>query len=31
MDIEPQKITTVKHPTRVKTGAKLVPYNKNKN
>ena len=30
MDLEPEKITTVKHPTRVKTEAKLVQYNKNK-
>ena len=30
MDLEPDKITTVKHPARVKTGEKLVQYNKNK-
>ena len=30
MDLEPEKITTVKHPARVKTGTKLVQYNKNK-
>ena len=30
MDLEPEKITTVKHLARVKTGAKLVQYKNNK-
>ena len=30
MNLEPGKITTVKHPARVKTGAKLAQYNENK-
>ena len=30
MDLEAEKITTVTHPARVKTGAKVVQYNKNK-
>ena len=30
MDLEPEKITTVKHPARVKTGANLAEFNKNK-
>ena len=30
MDLEPEKMNTVKYPARVKTGAKLVQYNKKK-
>ena len=30
MDLEPEKITVVRHPARVKTWEKLVQYNRNK-